>query len=80
MDSFAKMVPQTATVIRGGQTSMVAATQITIGDLIEVKGGDKIPADVRVITCASFKVRFFYSIPSYISVIKDLLILLLTPS
>lgn len=56
MDSFAKMVPQTATVIRGGQTSMVAATQITIGDLIEVKGGDKIPADVRVITCASFKV------------------------
>lgn len=56
MDSFAKMVPQTATVIRDGETSMVAANLITLGDLIEIKGGDKIPADVRVITCASFKV------------------------
>jgi len=56
MDSFKKMVPQTATVIRGGQTSVVDAELITIGDMIEVKGGDKLPADIRIISCSGFKV------------------------
>jgi len=56
MDSFKKMVPQTATVIRGGQTSVVDAELITLGDLIEVKGGDKLPADIRIVSCSGFKV------------------------
>ena len=56
MDSFKKMVPQTATVIRGGETSVVDAELITLGDLIEVKGGDKLPADIRIVSCSGFKV------------------------
>ena len=57
MDSFKKMVPQTASVIRGGKRSAVDAENLTIGDLIEVKGGDKLPADIRVVSCSSFKVK-----------------------
>ena len=56
MDSFKKMVPQTATVIRDGKTNAVDAELITLGDLIEVKGGDKLPADIRIISCSGFKV------------------------
>jgi len=56
MESFKKMVPQTASVIRGGKRSAVDAETLTIGDLIEVKGGDKLPADIRIVSSASFKV------------------------
>jgi len=56
MDSFAKMVPQEAMVIRGGNTTKVTAEELTLGDLIDVKGGDKMPADIRIIQCSSFKV------------------------
>jgi len=56
MESFKKMVPQTATVIRDGKPDVVNAELLTLGDLIEVKGGDKMPADVRIIACSSFKV------------------------
>ena len=56
MDSFKKMVPQTASVIRDGKRSTVDAEKLTLGDLIEVKGGDKLPADIRIISCSSFKV------------------------
>jgi len=56
MDSFKKMVPQSATVIREGDTTVIDAVNLTLGDVIEIKGGDKMPADVRIIQCSSFKV------------------------
>lgn len=56
MDSFKKMVPREATVIREGETSVINAELLTLGDLVELKGGDKVPADVRIISCSSFKV------------------------
>lgn len=58
MDSFAKMVPQEAMVIRAGNTTKVTAEELTLGDLIDIKGGDKMPADIRIIQCSSFKVSF----------------------
>merc|ERR1719431_2188000 len=56
MESFKNMVPQQALVIRGGEKKTVVAREIVLGDVIEVKGGDKIPADIRVIQANSMKV------------------------
>lgn len=56
MDSFKKMVPQKAMVIRGGEIAEISAEKLTIGDLVEITGGDKVPADVRVVSCSGFKV------------------------
>lgn len=56
MDSFKNMVPQTAVVIRGGETLTMKAEEIVVGDLVEVKFGDRIPADIRVVEARSFKV------------------------
>ncbi|GAB6021305.1 hypothetical protein CHUAL_003920 [Chamberlinius hualienensis] len=56
MESFKGMVPQFATVIRDGKKSVIAAEKLVIGDLVDVKSGDRVPADIRVVTSASFKV------------------------
>jgi len=52
------MVPSFANVIRGGKLMNINATELVVGDIIEVKFGDKIPADFRVIECSGFKVNF----------------------
>ncbi|XP_036374604.1 sodium/potassium-transporting ATPase subunit alpha-2 [Megalops cyprinoides] len=56
MDSFKNMVPQQALVIREGEKMQINAEQVVLGDLVEIKGGDRIPADLRVISSSSCKV------------------------
>uniref|UniRef100_A0A8C6UQS5 Sodium/potassium-transporting ATPase subunit alpha n=1 Tax=Neogobius melanostomus TaxID=47308 RepID=A0A8C6UQS5_9GOBI len=56
MDSFKKMVPQQALVIREGEKLQIDAELVVLGDLVEIKGGDRIPADLRVVSSSSCKV------------------------
>ncbi|CAH1282924.1 unnamed protein product [Diabrotica balteata] len=56
MESFANMVPPKATVIRGGETMTIVSKEIVVGDLVEMKFGDRIPADIRIIHSQGFKV------------------------
>jgi len=56
MESFKNMVPKVAVVVRNGEISKVEASEITIGDIVMVKFGDQIPADLRIIDCHGFKV------------------------
>lgn len=56
MDSFKKMVPNFATVIRQGEKDTIEATQLVVGDLVEVNAGDKLPADIRIVSSLQFRV------------------------
>jgi sodium/potassium-transporting ATPase subunit alpha len=56
MESFKKMVPQQALVVRDGKKLQIASENLVVGDLVEVKFGDLVPADFRVIKASSFKV------------------------
>lgn len=56
MESFKSMVPQFALVIRDGQKMTLKAEHLCLGDLVEVKFGDRIPADIRIIKARQFKV------------------------
>lgn len=56
MESFKNMVPQFATVIREGEKLTLRAEDLVLGDVVEVKFGDRIPADIRVIEARNFKV------------------------
>ncbi|KAK3508555.1 hypothetical protein QTP70_032689, partial [Hemibagrus guttatus] len=56
MESFKNMVPQQALVIREGEKLQINAEEVVAGDLVEVKGGDRIPADLRVISAHGCKV------------------------
>ncbi|KAG7261346.1 hypothetical protein CRUP_002487 [Coryphaenoides rupestris] len=54
--SFKNLVPQQAVVIRDGQKNQINASQLVVGDLVEIKGGDRVPADIRVIFAQGCKV------------------------
>jgi len=56
MESFKNLVPQYALAIRDGEKMNVKAEELTIGDVIEVKFGDRLPADMRVVEATNFKV------------------------
>lgn len=48
---------QQALVIREGEKVQINAEEVAAGDLIEVKGGDRIPADIRVVSAHGCKVH-----------------------
>jgi len=56
MESFKNMVPQQALAIRGGEKKAVLARTLVLGDIVEVKGGDRIPADLRILQSSNMKV------------------------
>lgn len=53
----AELFPQQALVIREGEKVQINAEEVVAGDLIEVKGGDRIPADIRVVSAHGCKVH-----------------------
>ncbi|KAG9482444.1 hypothetical protein GDO78_011241 [Eleutherodactylus coqui] len=56
MASFNQMIPQQAIVTRDGEKLEVPATELVVGDLVEIKGGDRIPADLRLVYAQGCKV------------------------
>jgi magnesium-transporting ATPase (P-type) len=56
MDSFKKLVPAKATVIRDGEKDTVDASDLVVGDLIEVNAGDRVPADIRIVKSQQLRV------------------------
>ena len=47
---------QFATVMRKGEKCSIHAEELVVGDIVEVKVGDRIPADLRLIHTQKFKV------------------------
>uniref|UniRef100_A0A915JUM7 Cation-transporting P-type ATPase N-terminal domain-containing protein n=1 Tax=Romanomermis culicivorax TaxID=13658 RepID=A0A915JUM7_ROMCU len=56
MDSFKNMIPTFAQVIRNGEKKSIRTEDVVVGDILEIRGGDRIPADVRILQAMGFKV------------------------
>jgi len=56
MESFKNMVPQYALCLRDGEKQTIKAEELTLGDIVEVKFGDRIPADIRILESRGLKV------------------------
>merc|ERR1712073_245298 len=56
MESFKNLVPQYALVRRNGEKVTIPAAELTLGDIVEIKFGDRLPADIRVLEARQFKV------------------------
>lgn len=56
MESFKNLVPQYALALRDGDKVTIKAEQLTLGDIVFVKFGDRVPADIRVTESMGFKV------------------------
>ena len=50
------MIPKSTTVIRAGQKIQVRVEELVLGDVVEVRGGDQIPADIRIVASHGMKV------------------------
>lgn len=44
-------------VTRNGEKLNLKAAEMVVGDIVDVKFGDRIPADIRVINSHGFKVK-----------------------
>merc|ERR1712055_210021 len=55
MESFKNLVPQYALARRGGEKVNIKAEELTLGDIVDIKFGDRVPADLRVIEARGFK-------------------------
>lgn len=47
MDSLRSMSSPTASVVRDGDSKVIPSVEVVPGDLVEIKTGDTIPADIR---------------------------------
>jgi sodium/potassium-transporting ATPase subunit alpha len=56
MAQFKNFIPPRALVIRNGHETGIEASKLVPGDLVLVKGGENIPADIRIIECHEMKV------------------------
>ncbi|ESN95060.1 hypothetical protein HELRODRAFT_102867 [Helobdella robusta] len=56
MDSFKNLIPQYALVVRDGKQINIEAEKLVLGDVVDIKFGDRVPADVRIIQSSSCKV------------------------
>ena len=57
MGKFKNLLPPKCRVIREGMEDEIKAEELVIGDIVKVNGGDKIPADLRVIINNGLKVE-----------------------
>merc|ERR1719469_1001016 len=56
MESFKSFLPRECWVIRNGDACSIPAEDLVPGDIVDLKAGDAIPADVRCMDCSDFKV------------------------
>lgn len=50
LQSLEKMIPNNVKVYRNGEITMQHAEQLVLGDVVYLTAGDKVPADIRIIT------------------------------
>jgi Na+-exporting ATPase len=61
LDSLRALSSPTATVIRDGITGVIPNAELVPGDVVELKTGDTIPADVRCVQIIIFQFPFLFS-------------------
>jgi Ca2+-transporting ATPase len=57
LGAIRNMLSPTAQVIRQGKRQEVAAETLVPGDIVRLKAGDRVPADIRLIECADLRVE-----------------------
>lgn len=55
LESFLDMVPSETTVIRNQTLQTVSTSKVVLGDIVFIKAGDKVPADLRLFNVNDLK-------------------------
>jgi magnesium-transporting ATPase (P-type) len=57
LDSIRSMLSPHATVIRGGIRRQIDAAELVPGDVVALSSGDRVPADVRLLSAREFRIE-----------------------
>lgn len=57
LEGIKNMLSLDAEVIRGGKRKTIPAEELVPGDIVRLKSGDKVPADIRILQSRSFRVE-----------------------
>lgn len=57
LESIRRMLSLEAIVIRNGKTQTINAVELVPGDIVFLKSGDKVPADIRLVQSKDFRVE-----------------------
>ena len=57
IEALQQVAAATAKVIRGGHQKTIHAEEVVKGDLLILEAGDAVPADARIVECASMKTQ-----------------------
>jgi magnesium-transporting ATPase (P-type) len=57
IEALARMVPETVTVLRGGEKASLPAAELVPGDVVLLSSGDKVPADLRLLSARGLQVE-----------------------
>ena len=57
MDAIRQLLAPNATVIREGERTSVSGEQLVPGDLVVLEAGDKVPADIRLLTAHGLTIQ-----------------------
>ncbi|MCM1055028.1 MAG: cation-translocating P-type ATPase [Bacteroides sp.] len=55
LETIKAIAAPTARVLRDGKTSVIPAEKITVGDIVFLEAGDKVPADCRILECMALQ-------------------------
>ncbi|KAJ3342831.1 hypothetical protein HDU93_000961 [Gonapodya sp. JEL0774] len=56
LESFLNLIPSRSTVIRGGVQTPISAADLVVGDIVYLRLGDKVPADLVIVMGTDLKV------------------------
>jgi len=56
IEALAQSLTTTATVIRGGERRQIPATELVPGDIVLLQSGDKVPADLRLLSSRELQI------------------------
>ncbi|KAI9006084.1 hypothetical protein BC832DRAFT_611001 [Gaertneriomyces semiglobifer] len=56
LESFMNLIPAKCYVIREGRAQQISAAELVLGDIVYVRSGDKLPADLYLFVANEFKV------------------------
>ncbi|BAU65338.1 HAD superfamily ATPase [Stanieria sp. NIES-3757] len=56
MEALAKTMQSEATVVRAGQKQRISATELVPGDIVLLQSGDKVPADLRLVSSRDLQI------------------------
>ena len=57
IEALQQIAAATAKVVRGGHQKTIRADEVVVGDLLVLEAGDAVPADARIVECASMKTQ-----------------------